>query len=442
LTLTHVTVIDVASGESRADQTLVIASNRIARLGPSATTLAPRGASVVDASGAFVIPGLWDMHVHLFGHAPSVAHDERLPLFVANGVTGVRIMWTTLEDIRTVRGWRRDEAAGALLGPRFVAGSTIIDGPGSYWPTALVVTSAAQAHRVVDSLAHGGAEFIKVYTVLGREAYFAIADETKRLGIPFAGHLPLSITAAEASDAGQKSIEHLGFMDDCSTARDQIVRARKDTSIHVEGGIDQLALSTYRDSLCGALFRRFVKNGTWQVPTISVLRMGGLTLDSALALQPYSQYATAEERASWERRSRSITPQGADRRRRYFQKDLEVVVAMQRAGVPILAGTDVGNPWLVAGYSLHAELGIFVQAGMPPLAALQTATINPARYLGALDSLGTIEQGKIADLVILDADPLVDIRNVDRIRAVVLNGRLLTRSVLDSLLAVARRRTP
>jgi imidazolonepropionase-like amidohydrolase len=113
---------------------------------------------------------------------------------------------------------------------------------------------------------------------------------------------------------------------------------------------------------------------------------------------------------------------------------------MQRAGVPILAGTDLGNPWIVAGYSIHDELALFVQAGMPSLAALQTATINPARYFGALDSLGTIAEGRIADLVLLDANPLDDIRNTRRIRAVVVNGHLLTRAALDSLLATVQRR--
>ena len=442
--VTHATVIDVASGASSADQTLVMAGNRIARLGPSATTPVPRGARVMNARGAFVIPGLWDMHVHLFRHsgpAPADVHERFFPLFLANGVTGVRDMWTTLEDRQSLVAWRRDEASGVLAGPRVVGSSTVIDGLPPFWPTSILVRGATDARQVVDSLARGGAAMIKVYTSLGRDAYFAIADETKRLGIPFAGHLPLSITAAEASDAGQKSIEHLGFTDDCSTARDRLVRFRTDTTLRrPEGGLVELYLSTFSDSLCAELFRRFVKNGTWQVPTLSVLRTTGLTLDSALALDLHLQYATDEERANWSRRARPLLPQQAAVRRRKHQKDLEVVAAMQRAGVPVLAGTDVGNPWLVAGYSLHDELALFVQAGMAPLAALESATIEPARYLGALDSLGTVATGKIADLVVLDANPLQDIRNLDRIRAVIVNGRLLTRATLDSLLASVRPR--
>jgi len=445
LAVTHVTVIDVAGGATHPDQTLVVVGNRIARLGPSATTLAPRGASVVDASGAFVMPGLWDMHVHLFRHSgspPADVHERYFPLFLANGVTGVRDMWTTLEDRLTLLAWRRDEATGALPGPRIVGSSTIVDGPKSIWAAAIHVANAVQARRVVDSLAQGGAEFIKVYTDLGRDAYFAIAAHTKRLGLPFAGHLPFSVTAAEASDAGQKSIEHLGFTDDCSMARDQIVRLRLDPSLpRPAGGVAQLYLSTYSDSMCGVLFRRFVQNDTWQVPTLVVHRMAGLTFDDARTLGVRMQYITPEERATWEQRIRPGSPQAAETRRKVFQRDLDIVALMQRAGVPVLAGSDVANPWLIAGYSLHDELALFVQAGMSPLAALQTATINPARYLGALDSLGTVVEGKIADLVLLDANPLEDVRNVDRIRAVVANGRLLTRAALDSLLVTARQRT-
>ena len=443
--LTHVTVIDVTNGRTRPDQTLVVIGRRIAQVGPSGTISVPSSARIIDARGKFVIPGLWDMHVHLFRHSSKESvdvHERYFPLFLANGVTGVRDMWTTIEDFQTVRRWRRDEAAGTLLGPRVMGSSTVVDGVPPFWPNSIVVTTAAEARRVVDSLVRGGAEFIKVYNSLPRDAYFAIVDESKRLGVPFAGHLPLSIRAAEASDAGQKSIEHLGFMDDCSTARDRIVELRQDTTLaRPEGGIPALFLQTYSDSLCAALFRRFVKNGTWQVPTLSVPAQSTLAVDT-LMLDPRLRYATDEERTAWaaqaQATSRGTTPRQAEVRRRRFQKSLDIVAGMQRAGVPLLAGTDVGNPWLVAGFSLHDQLALFVKAGMPPLAALQTATINPARYFGALDSLGTIAAGKIADLVLLDGNPLNDIRNTRRIRAVVANGRLLHRAALDSLLATVR----
>ncbi len=444
IALTHVSVIDVTGGPLRPDQTLIIAGNRIAAFGPSPSTPVPAGARAFELHNTFVIPGLWDMHVHLFRHSTSESvdvHERYFPLLLANGVTGVRDMWTTVEDFQTVRRWRRDEATGTLLGPRVAGSSTVVDGVPPIWPRGLGVKTAAEARRVVDSLVRGGAEFIKVYTRLPRDAYFAVVEEAKRLGVPFAGHLPLSIRAVEASDAGQKSIEHLGFVDDCSTARDRIVQLRQDTSLaRPEGGIATLFLETYSNALCAALFRRFVTNGTWQVPTLSVLWRSTLAFDT-LMLDPHLRYATDEERTAWSAQTRATsqrtTPRQAEVRRRRFQKSLDIVAGMQRAGVPILAGTDVGNPWRVAGFSLPGELAVFVQAGMPPLAALQTATINPAKYFGAIDSLGTVAEGKIADLVVLDANPLEDIRNTTRIRAVVVNGRLLTRAAIDSMLAAA-----
>ena len=445
LAFTHVTVVDVASGKLQADQALIIVGNRIARVGPAESTPVPPGATVIDAPRTFVIPGLWDMHVHLFRHfvnPPADVHDRYFALFLANGVTGVRDMWTTLEDYETISAWRRAAAAGALLGPRVEGSSTVVDGVPPIWPQSIHVTDPAAARRVVDSLAHGGAATIKVYTNLSRDVYFAIVTEAHRLGLPFAGHLPLSIRASEASDSGQKSIEHLGFIDDCSTALDSIVKLRMDPSLpRPEGGVAGLMLRTYSDSLCNALFRRFVKNGTWQVPTLAVQGMAGVQYDSVLAADPHLPFITADERARWERRAAQIpplSPQQADARHRMIQLRLKIVGAMQRAGVPILAGTDVANPWIVAGFSLHDELAFFVQAGMTPLAALQTATLNPARYFGAVDSLGTVAPGKIADLVLLEANPLDDIRNTERIRAVVANGRFLSRPVLDSLLATVR----
>lgn len=192
LVLTRATVIDVTGGPARPNYTVVIASGRIIAMGDSAGLPVPQDAQVVDTTGKFLIPGLWDMHVHL--------EDEKeyLPLFIANGVTGVRVMW----GLPMHHEWRRAIEAGQLLGPHMLIASAIVDGPVPFWPDSISVANETQARQAVIQAKQDGADFVKVYSLLPRDLYFAIADESRKQGIPFEGHVPDSISAEEASQAG------------------------------------------------------------------------------------------------------------------------------------------------------------------------------------------------------------------------------------------------
>jgi hypothetical protein len=209
LVFTHVTVIDTARAVAQSDQTVAVAGDRIIEIGPSKTVKVPNAAKVVDASGKVLIPGLWDMHVHVFRHSPRSNNEWFFPLFLANGVTGVRDMWTTIDDFPQVVQWRKGVADGSFLGPRFGAVGWLVDGPEPVRPYSDVVTTPQEARDFVHKVKAAGIDFVKVYTKLRPEEYFAIADEAKKLGIPFAGHVPLVISAAAASDAGQRTMEHL-----------------------------------------------------------------------------------------------------------------------------------------------------------------------------------------------------------------------------------------
>jgi amidohydrolase family protein len=442
LAFTNVTVIDVATGQALPGMTVVVSGDRIVTVSTQ-VLLQAQSARVIDASGKFLIPGLWDMHVH--AAFPGI-DSQFLPLLIANGVTGVREMFSRLDWVDSARVRIK---RGAFPGPRMVASGHIMDGKPPIWPGSVVVTTAAEAKSAVDSLIKGGADFIKVYSRLSREAFFAAAAEARRKGIPFGGHVPSLVRAAEASDSGQKSIEHLtGVFAGCETLEDRLLADLAAAAASAKGwdSVGPLTRAKSREWLasfdperCRALARTFIKNGTWMVPTIAVLHSTAYLDDSTLAQDPRLKYIPAQWKQGWDPKTdfrfRMLTPQDWANRKVFYAKQLEVVTLLHREGVLFLAGTDLANPYIYPGFSLHDELASLVAAGFTPAEALRTATLNPARYLNATDSLGGIAPGKRADLVLLDANPLDDIRNTTKIAAVVAAGRLYDSAALKKILA-------
>lgn len=430
LVLQHVTVVDVSSGALHPDRAVVIQGDRIIEVQPSTKARLPKGTHIVDASGKFLIPGLWDMHVHtIFGEWLPKDDKIILPLFVANGVTGVRDMGGDLEDLKV---WRAQITAGKLLGPRMVISGPMLDGPVPRFPSSVPVKNAADGKRIVDELQKSGADFIKIQSLIPRDGYFAAAEEANKLGIHFVGHVPDTVRASEASNAGQRSIEHLtGIFEGCSTVEEQLMKGPKGPARFVE---------TYSPERAQVLITLFAKNQTWQVPTLLWEHGQWLIDESDFIRDPLTKYApTAWKQRTWPMFTKDILrdmdTDPLSVRQRFTQMELEMVNQMHKSGVPFLAGTDTAAGVNVfPGFSLHQELEYFVKAGFTPLDSLQTATINPARFFGRTIDLGSVERGKLADLVLLDANPLDDIRNTQKIRAVVLAGRYFSREQLDAML--------
>jgi imidazolonepropionase-like amidohydrolase len=347
------------------------------------------------------------MHTHVLGY-PQVF----FPLLLAHGVTGTRDMHGKFLDSLLL--WRQEIASGARIGPRMVVTGGFLGNYGADegWVSHMEVPTPERARAVVDSLKAAGADFIKIRQRIKRDVYFAIAAHTRRIGIPLVGHLSDSVTAAESSDSGQRTIEH-------------------DLLCHPP---DVEEPGETSDAGCAALAAHLRRNGTWVTPTaIPYLNIFRGRLPDRAPFWPDSVLARVRQRSP-DDVARDST--------RFLRTILPRLAMLRRAGMPLLAGTDAAPlfPMNAPGFSLHEELALFQQAGFSPLEALQTATLNPARYLGATDSLGTIEVGKLADLVLLEADPLDDVTNATRVRAVVANGRYFDRAALDQLLAQTRHR--
>src|SRR5215475_11967910 len=297
LVLTHLTIIDVAGGPPKPDMTVVITGDHITDLGEAGKVSVPQGGRVIDAGGKFLIPGLWDMHVHWYSR-------DTLTLFTANGVTGIRQMFGNSDLLR----WRDEIAKGSLQGPRMVVASPIVDGPQPVWPNSISVRDEAEGRKAVTRVKQWGADFVKVYSLLPREAYFGIADEARKQGLPFEGHVPFTVSAAEASDAGQKSIEHLT-------------------------GVIK-ALGTFSAEKETELFARFIKNGTWQCPTLTVLRSTAYQDDPNFRNDERLKFIPRQILGRWDQRMANRGGENYPNAKRRFQKAVEVVGDMSRAGVP------------------------------------------------------------------------------------------------------------
>lgn len=431
LALKNVTLIDVTGANPARRATVFMANGLITAVGTPEEIQIPEGIIAIDGTGKYLIPGLVDMHMHL-----SYVTEQAFPVLIANGVTSVCDMGGDLEQIDR---WRDEITKGAGRGPRIFRAGPVLDGPrpeeGKY---RLIINNADEGRRALQDLKKRGVDFIKVYHFLSRDSYFAIADEAKKQRLAFAGHIPNGISAREASDAGQRSLEHT------------TVLLQSTMSLQKKDGRSSKELTAQAfDTLLGAegaeWFKTMAKNGTWHTPTLVLARSFLLRPELAAAPDARRKYVAAVTKEHWEKNNpvrQNVSPEDMAERRQALRRMYEVVGAMRKAGVQMLAGTDPPTRDIFPGFSLHDELGLLVEAGLTPLEALQSATLNPAKCLGVTDRFGTIEKGKVADLVLLEADPLVDIANTKKIAAVVAGENFSARPALDEMLRKVEQGVP
>ncbi|HUP19554.1 MAG TPA: amidohydrolase family protein [Gemmatimonadota bacterium] len=415
--VTGVTVVDVTGGAEGPPATVVIRDGRIAAIGPAGEIDVPAGARVVEGAGRWLAPGLWDMHVHL-----SKARAPALPLLVANGVLGVRDVGGDMEELQR---WRSEIRAGDRPGPRIVMAGPYLESPANVLRVLMSVTvepeertripvaDPADARRVVDSIARAGVDFVKVRTWPDLETFRAIADAAAANGLPLAAHtFPLAPDELRAGRVA--SIEHF-----------------------------YPPPEDWEEGERRAFWADLAARGVVMVPTIVNAHESLFVVDTTFtkvladslgALEPRRPYLSAFLLADWAEQVEERSPAAAEGWRAYSPTLLRAFREAHQAGVRLLAGSDLAVIGIYPGSSLHRDVELLAdEVGLSPLEALQAATIRPVEFLGLDDSLGTVEVGKIADLVLLEADPLADVSNTRRIVAVIQGGRVLERADLDRL---------
>lgn len=427
LLIKGVSIVDVDLGEIVAGRTVLVSDGRIKEIAPDAAAPASAGAKIIDGGGRYLVPSLWDMHVH-----PMYEND--LPLLVANGVGGIRIMAGEPHHL----AWRASIELGEKVGPRLLVAGPIVEG---LPPPELASVVATEDRRLIKTAEEGAAEvrkqkaagfdYIKVYNNIPLDAYRGLVAEAARLRIPVVGHVPFQAGLSGVLAARQASIEHLrGY-----------VEKLVPPSAPMQPGIDlrsrTLAWEYADPARMAELARATRAAGAWQCPTLStrIYQEPTSAIERYLAT-PEAEYLDAGSRVVLRHRERTkwlsnFSEADFERAGRGNEKQNELLRAMLAAGVPLLAGTDT----MGYGFALHGELERLVAAGLTPRDALQAATINPARFAGLEAAVGRIAVGYSADLVLLDANPLGDIRNTRKINAVILRGQLFDRAALDGMLA-------
>ena len=423
LVITHVSVVDVRAGRLLPDQSVVISGERIVSVGPSGKAKIPAGARIVPGKGRFLLPGLFDSHVHL----NNSEQDARM--LISNGVTFVRDMGGEMADRM---GQRAQARRGDFLGLEMAAVGTILDGSPPYHAWSRACATPEDGRTAVGEMAHAGVDQIKVYSLLKPDVHRAICEEAKRRGLKVVGHVPDAMTLEEAVADGQSGVEHLSRF--TSLLADLLPRVKA-----APGAFDGGLWARYPDVDQTALHKRLRKlgaEGLVMCPTL-VLHAGQARILDAPTRALWEQYALPDDRRGWG----EIPAQYAEYGRTQavaFPYLKQALLALHEAGIPLLVGTDLANPGIVAGFSVNIEMQYWQEAGLPTADILRSATLTPARFLGVESRLGTVEIGKTASLVLTRKNPLADVRNAAAIEAVFARGRYFDRAALDALLAAAR----
>lgn len=446
----NVAVIDVETGTIRHGQDVVLRDGRIASVGPIGTSQASDSLIVTDGTGKYLMPGLWDMHTHSLKMSSQYMH----PLFIANGVTGVRDMSGCMSEpdsflacIDDRKRWNEALKDRSNLSPRYILQSSFQINDGNEvpdgFPRFFKAKNAGEVRQLVTFYRQAGADFLKTYSKLSPVAYRALAAEARKQGIMLAGHRPVRVSLEDVLDAGQRSIEHPRvFIEECYAGAEKF-RALPDPLAAYNAEFRWKLIEGQDSEQCSALMDSMAKSDTWWTPTLQVLRMEAragdpaFRTDSRLRYVPYLfkkfVWTPDADRAA----AQPVDGSGRELYATLYRMALSHVGQAHSAGVKILAGTDAGDTYVFPGFGIHDELAELVGAGLWPAEALRSATLDAAIFAGMEDDFGSIAVGKAADVILLDANPLEDVRHTQHIAGVFFNGQFFDRDALDALLRFA-----
>lgn len=452
--ITGINVVDVVRGEIHSGQTVIIANGLIEAVGPSGSVDIPAAAVRLAGDGRYLMPGLWDMHVHLRSDqkAPVIRLVEEnaalLDLFLPNGVVGIREMGGDLAD--EVVHWREEIRSGKRTGPRILTAGRKIDNEPPFWAGSLGVKTTAEAREAVRQVKQSGADFVKVYfNNISPEVLGAVIDEAHKLNLRLTGHKPVNMSIQEFVESGMDGMEHATLPAKDRDEFDKFIRERdrrRNTPLAMDGvefGARLLAMEDSKQS--EIVYRRMAEKQFWVTPTLAIV-----THSSENGTRDYE--SDARKRfifpgiwATWDPKLGFRTPpqgRALELQGIYLKRGQEATLAAHKAGVPMILGTDCGanNSHMMPGWSIHEELEALVKAGLSPAEALRMATINAARWRGESATEGSVERGKVADLLILRSNPLEAIRHTQEIDTVFKSGKRYSRSDLETMLRLVEER--
>ncbi len=440
-----VSVIDVKNGKVLNHRDVIVEGDKITAITTDLKRKLPKGSTIINAKGKYIIPGLWDMHVHVLEE--DEGYRWQFPLFIANGIVGFREMWG---DRAVIDSIKNEIQKGTMPHFHFKASGHILDGKKVFWEGSLSASDTATALRLVDSLIGAKVDFIKIYSFLEPEVFDVVAKRCNDKSFPFAGHVPHRVWLTKASESGMASMEHLyGFLIEACSFPDSAMKLKRINADNFESGMEpkmriekaraseKFMLNNFSEKRMRDIAILLKKNNTYVVPTVVTNRGNYFSNDTSFTNDKRLKYLSPQAREEWKEETESDIKKNTsedwqNKRKRYEIEKLIIKILWQEK-VPILAGTDSYNPYAFPGFSLHDEMALFVEFGMTPIDALRSATINPVKYLKMTDSLGTIETGKRADMVLLNANPLTDITNTKNIYAVMINGKLFKSADLDKM---------
>lgn len=423
--VSNVNLIRVGIGSVELNQDIFVTGQQISSIEPTRETY-PDSLKVIEGKGRYVIPGLWDMHTH-----NSMGPRQFFPLLLANGVIGIRSMFDQLDSIRS---WNRQIENGSLIGPEIYTSGPILDGPRPMWPGSVALTNPSQASANIDSLISLGIDFVKVYSFMDRETYFAIANHCTSIGFPYAGHIPDVISIWEAAEAGQKSSEHgYGLLIEANRQKDHLRsvyrKVTEDSTLRSYPQRRKFLLDHFDESVIDSIAARLSHTDMYLCPTLVVNRAIANLSDSSFRADPRCRFMNPFLVMRWQPendfRLRNMDSSYYQVEQGLFSLLRNTMGPLEKGGVKILAGTDYMNPYIFPGFSLHEELQLMVEGGMTNRGALATATIHPAEFLQA-NEYGEVEVGKMATFLLLDANPLDEIKNTKSLSLVVQKGVVFT----------------
>lgn len=441
-----VDIVDVAAGKIIPDQTVVIGNDRILKTGKKSMLNQYTAATVINAKGKYIMPGLWDMHMH-FGGGDALTEENKdlLALYLANGIVAVRDCAADLS--RAVLQWRREIGEKKLEGPVIFTAGPKLEGYKSIWEGDLEVDNSAELEKAIDSLVKLKVDFVKITDNTMKPAlYLEALQKVRAKGLKITGHVPASLTLTEVSDSGLQAIEHITYLLRAGSSREKEYTKAIGAGNMTPKEYNTILLNKFDTVAAWQVFKQMAKNGTAVVPTISINRTIAYLDQDNHKNDPYLNYIGKGLQATYAWRVERAAKDNEEAiafRHNLIEAAAGLLPLLQKAGVTIIAGTDAGylNSFVYPGFALHSELEWMVKYGLTPQQALAASVINGPVFLEKQKDYCTVSAGKLADLLLLNKNPLQNITATRSIFSLIRNGKLYTRDQLDRLLLKAKQKS-